>query len=102
VISSSPSCAPGASSATPGRSAPVGPLPRGGLQLWARLPAGADDQSVAERARAAGVIVSAGRGWFPADPPAAHLRLSFGGASEAALAEGAGRLAAAAPELTSA
>ena len=47
------------------------------MHLWARLPEGADDQDVAERAARAGVLVGAGRHWFPAEPPGAYLRLSF-------------------------
>jgi DNA-binding transcriptional MocR family regulator len=68
-------------------------IPRGGLHLWVRLPGGTDDLHVAQAARAAGVVVSPGRRWFPGEPPAAHLRLTFAGAGPAALREGVRRLA---------
>jgi DNA-binding transcriptional MocR family regulator len=68
--------------------------PAGGLHLWVRLPDGLDDVAVAEAALRAGVLVSAGRPFFPAEPPGPYLRLSYGSASsEAELAEGVRRLA---------
>jgi len=51
--------------------------PHGGLHLWARLPDELDDVTLAEQARDAGVLVSPGRPYFCAEPPGAHLRLSF-------------------------
>ncbi|MBW8483639.1 aminotransferase-like domain-containing protein [Actinomadura parmotrematis] len=73
--------------------------PPGGLHLWARLPAGADDVAVTEVALRAGVLVSPGRPFFPAEPPAAHLRLTYGAAGSAAeLEEGVRRLATVLPE----
>jgi DNA-binding transcriptional MocR family regulator len=50
---------------------------------------------VTAAAAARGVVVSPGRHWFPAEPPAAHLRLTFAGAPPDALAEGVRRLAGA-------
>jgi len=71
-------------------------VPRGGGHLWLRLPAGADERALAGAALRAGVAVAAGRPYFPAEPPAPHLRLSFTSASSAAeLADGARRLRAA-------
>ncbi|MGW5418594.1 aminotransferase-like domain-containing protein, partial [Actinomadura geliboluensis] len=68
--------------------------PAGGLHVWARLPDGADDAAVAEAALRAGVLVSAGRPFFPAEAPAPYLRLSYGtAAGEPELAEGVRRLA---------
>ncbi|MEU4240788.1 PLP-dependent aminotransferase family protein [Actinoplanes sp. NPDC026619] len=55
-------------------------VPRGGLHLWARLPDGADDVATANAAATAGVIVFPGRPWFPAEPPAPHLRLTYAAA----------------------
>ena len=52
-------------------------LPAGGLHLWVRLPAGISDLDLSERAARAGILVSPGRHWFPAEPPAPHMRLSF-------------------------
>jgi len=68
-------------------------LPAGGLHLWARLPDGADDEEVARRAAAAGVVVSPGRRWFPGEAPGPHLRLTFAGEPPERMAEGVARLA---------
>lgn len=74
--------------------------PAGGMHLWARLPAGADDTEIARAARQAGVIVMPGQPFFPAEPPAPHLRLTFSAASsETDLHSGVQRLALAAPAL---
>ena len=70
-------------------------VPAGGLHLFVALPDGADDVAVTAAAAARGVVVSPGRHWFPAEAPAAHLRLTFAGAPPDALAEGVRRLAAA-------
>ncbi|HLH99513.1 MAG TPA: PLP-dependent aminotransferase family protein [Acidimicrobiales bacterium] len=80
----------------------VGWLPAGGMHLWVRLPDGVDDATLAETAARRGVLVGAGRPFFPAEPLGAYLRLTFSGvATEADLAEAVSRLALAAPELTS-
>ncbi|WP_067461719.1 aminotransferase-like domain-containing protein [Actinomadura macra] len=69
--------------------------PAGGFHLWARLPDGVDDVELAEAALRAGVLVSAGRPFFPAEAPAPYLRISYGTASsESELVEGVRRLAA--------
>jgi DNA-binding transcriptional MocR family regulator len=71
-------------------------LPRGGMHLWARLPAGTDDVAAAEAARGAGVVVMPGRPFFPAEPPGPYLRLAFcGAASEAELVTAVSRMAGA-------
>ncbi|HSZ69609.1 MAG TPA: PLP-dependent aminotransferase family protein [Solirubrobacteraceae bacterium] len=59
----------------------LGVAPSGGLHLWVRLPDGIDDVALAEHARAAGVLVSPGRPYHPAEPPAPHLRLSYAAAA---------------------
>jgi DNA-binding transcriptional MocR family regulator len=75
-------------------------LPAGGMHLWARLPRGLDDGEMAAAARRGGVIVMAGRPFFPAEPPEPHLRLAFcGAATEGELDTAVRRLATAAPEL---
>lgn len=56
------------------------PIPAGGLHLWMSLPAGVSDLDIARKAAADGVLVGAGRHWFPAEAPAPFLRLSFAGA----------------------
>ncbi|MFC6934961.1 PLP-dependent aminotransferase family protein [Actinomadura yumaensis] len=72
--------------------------PAGGFHLWARLPDGTDDTDLAEAALRAGVLVSAGRPFFPAEAPAPYLRVSYGtAASETELAEGVRRLATVLP-----
>ncbi|MFE7289342.1 PLP-dependent aminotransferase family protein [Streptomyces noursei] len=74
--------------------------PLGGYHLWLRLPAGTDEAALTGAALRAGVAVAAGRPYFPAEPPAAHLRLSFASAAGAGeLAEGARRLRVACDEL---
>ena len=67
--------------------------PRGGLHLWVALPDGTDDVAVAAAAAAEGVVVFPGRPWFPAEPPAPYLRLTYAAAPPDALDEGVRRLA---------
>jgi DNA-binding transcriptional MocR family regulator len=74
----------------PGRAA----LPSGGMHLWVRLDPGEDDVALAERAYAAGVKVFPGRPWFPSEPPAPHLRLTFAAEPPDRLADGVRLLAA--------
>ncbi|MFC0545647.1 aminotransferase-like domain-containing protein [Kutzneria chonburiensis] len=71
-------------------------VPRGGMQAWLRLPDGVDDLALTTAAAAQGVVVSAGRPWYAADPPAPHLRLTFAGAPPEVLTDGIRRLAHAA------
>ncbi|MCW2944495.1 MAG: Transcriptional regulator, partial [Actinoallomurus sp.] len=73
-------------------------LPRGGLHLWVGLPAGTDDVALAEAALRAGVLVSPGRGYFPAEPAGPRVRLSYGSATETELVEGVARLSEALAE----
>jgi len=68
-------------------------LPRGGFHLWLALDPGLDDVALTRDAGAAGVVVSPGRPWFPAEPPGPHLRLSFAAAPPGLLREGVERLA---------
>jgi len=79
----------------------LGSRPLGGLHLWVRLPLGFNDAEVAMAARRAGVVVIAGRPFFPAEAPAPYLRLTFSSApTELDLEAGVRRLAAAVPGLT--
>jgi DNA-binding transcriptional MocR family regulator len=74
--------------------APPASLPEGGMHLWVSLPEGADDVALADAARAHGVTVGAGRPYYPAEPPAPHLRLSYTATpTPDDLAEGVRRLA---------
>jgi DNA-binding transcriptional MocR family regulator len=62
--------------------------PRGGMHLWVRLDPGVDDVALAERAARAGVLVSPGRPYFPAEPPGPYLRITFAGEPPERLAAG--------------
>jgi DNA-binding transcriptional MocR family regulator len=63
-------------------------LPRGGFNLWLKLPEGVDDLEVAQAAERAGVHVNAGRMCFPAEPLGPYLRLSYAAAEPRELREG--------------
>ncbi|MEZ5149931.1 aminotransferase-like domain-containing protein [Rhodococcus zopfii] len=54
-------------------------LPAGGLNLWTRLPEHTDAAELVRDCEAAGVVVTAGDEWFPAEPTGPHLRLNFSG-----------------------
>jgi len=69
-------------------------VPVGGLHLWVRLPDGVSDEDVARHAARADILVSAGRHWFPTDPPAPFLRLSFAAIRPEAAGDAVRRLAA--------
>lgn len=64
-------------------------VPTGGLNLWAQLPEGTDLDRVVRRCETAGVIVASGAEWFPAEPTAPFIRLSYAGPNPAAFPEGA-------------
>lgn len=64
-------------------------VPAGGLNLWLRLPGGTDVPDLVHRCGLAGLAVADGADWFPAEPPAPHLRLGFAGPRPADFAEGA-------------
>jgi DNA-binding transcriptional MocR family regulator len=66
----------------------VSTVPRGGLHLWLTLPPGVDDVELAERARARGLLVGAGRPYYVAEPPGPRLRLSFSAADHSQLSAG--------------
>ncbi|MEU6540931.1 PLP-dependent aminotransferase family protein [Streptomyces sp. NPDC047000] len=67
-------------------------VPRGGMHVWVRLPDGTDPDVLAARALAAGVLISAGTPWFPAEPDGACLRLTYGQVSADQIGEGIRRL----------
>ena len=67
--------------------------PPGGLHLWLELPAHLDDVEVAERARARGLVVGAGRPYYVSEPPGPRLRLSFSAADDAQASAGVRLLA---------
>ncbi|MFC7259713.1 aminotransferase-like domain-containing protein [Streptomyces lutosisoli] len=71
-------------------------IPFGGYHLWLRLPDGTDEPALVTAALRAGVAVTPGRPYFSAEPPAAHLRLSFAAvAGTEEITEGVRRLRAA-------
>ncbi|GAU66158.1 putative GntR family transcriptional regulator [Streptomyces sp. NBRC 110611] len=75
-------------------------VPPGGFHLWLRLPDGTDEAALTGAALRAGVAVAAGRPYFAAEPPAAHLRLGFAAvAGVAELTEGIRRLRTACEEV---
>lgn len=69
-------------------------MPTGGLHLWVRLPNRPSDvAAIVDAAQARDVAVSAGTGYFAAEPPAAYLRVGFAAAADPGqLIEGARRL----------
>ena len=67
-------------------------LPEGGMNLWVPLPPGTDDRELAQRALAAGVVVSPGRPFFAAEPPGPFLRLTFAAEPPDRLVEAVRRL----------
>ncbi|SDF44031.1 transcriptional regulator, GntR family [Blastococcus fimeti] len=64
-------------------------VPAGGLHLWARLPDDTDLARLVAECEAAGVVLAPGSEWFPAEPTAPYLRLSFAGPEPARFPEGA-------------
>lgn len=75
-------------------------IPSGGYHLWLRLPDGTDEQALFTAALRSGVAVTPGRPYFSAEPPAAHLRLSFAAvAGTTEITEGVRRLRAACDEV---
>lgn len=64
-------------------------VPRGGLNLWLRLPDDTDPARVARDCESRGVLVAAGDEWFPAEPAGRYLRLNYSGPNPGALPDGA-------------
>jgi len=53
--------------------------PVGGLNLWARLPEGADVDAVVRDCAQRGLVIAPGSEWFPAEPTGPYVRLNFAG-----------------------
>ncbi|WP_426997332.1 PLP-dependent aminotransferase family protein [Pseudarthrobacter sp. N5] len=64
-------------------------LPKGGLNLWLRLPDGTDLERLTRDCESAGVIIAAGTEWFPAEPAGPFIRLNYAGPNPGAFPEGA-------------
>lgn len=77
-------------------------VPSGGYHLWLRLPDGTEEPALTAAALRAGVAITPGRPYFSAEPPAAHIRLSFAAvAGTGEITEGVRRLRAACDEVLS-
>lgn len=75
-----------------GASAPqlhVEQVPRGGLNLWARLPDGVDVAQLVRDCEARGVVIAPGAEWFPAEPSGPFVRLNFAAEDPARFPEAA-------------
>ncbi|MDA3630856.1 PLP-dependent aminotransferase family protein [Saccharopolyspora oryzae] len=64
-------------------------VPRGGLNLWVRLPDATDLPRLLRDCEAAGVVLAAGDEWFPAEPTGPHLRINYAGPNPGAFPDGA-------------
>jgi DNA-binding transcriptional MocR family regulator len=64
-------------------------VPRGGLNLWARLPDAVDLGRVVQECRSSGVVIGAGNEWFPAEPTGQFVRLNYAGPNPGAFPDGA-------------
>ncbi len=69
--------------------------PTGGLTLWAALPPGIDDLTLAGRCLERGVRVAAGRTYWLTEPASSHIRLSYSGNDIATLTAAAQRIGSA-------
>ncbi len=67
-------------------------VPKGGFSVWLELPQGSNEILFAQHAATAGVQISAGRAWFPAEAPGSFVRLSFAACDQPMLEEGIKRL----------
>ncbi len=67
-------------------------VPTGGFSVWLELPQGTNEILFAQNAATAGVQISAGRAWFPAEAPGSYMRLSFAACDQLMLEEGIKRL----------
>jgi DNA-binding transcriptional MocR family regulator len=64
-------------------------IPAGGLNLWVRLPDSTDLPRLAYDCAAAGLVIAPGTEWFPAEPTAPFVRLSFAGPDPSGFEAGA-------------
>ncbi|WP_411375794.1 PLP-dependent aminotransferase family protein [Arthrobacter sp. MPF02] len=64
-------------------------LPKGGLNLWLRMPDGTDLPRLARDCEDHGVVIAAGTEWFPAEPAGPFIRLNYSGPNPGAYPEGA-------------
>ncbi|WP_028925280.1 PLP-dependent aminotransferase family protein [Pseudonocardia acaciae] len=64
-------------------------VPKGGLNLWARLPDAIDLDRVIQDCASAGVVLGTGNEWFPAEPTGRFLRLNYAGPNPGAFPDAA-------------
>lgn len=64
-------------------------LPKGGLNLWLRMPDGTDLPRLTRDCEDNGVVIAAGSEWFPAEAAGAFVRLNYSGPNPGAYPEGA-------------
>ncbi|MGV9928313.1 PLP-dependent aminotransferase family protein [Nocardia rhamnosiphila] len=64
-------------------------VPRGGLNLWVRLPEHTELTRLMRDCEAGGVVVAPGDEWFPAEPTGAYLRINYSGPNPGAFPDGA-------------
>lgn len=64
-------------------------VPRGGLNLWLRLPDDTELTQLSRDCEARGVVIAAGDEWFPAEPAGRYLRLNYSGPNPGAFPEAA-------------
>ena len=64
-------------------------VPKGGLNLWVRLPDATNLGQLVRDCEAAGVLIAPGAEWFPAEPAGPFIRLNFSGTNPGAFPEGA-------------
>lgn len=64
-------------------------MPRGGLNLWLRLPDDTNLQQLAQDCEAQGVVIAVGDDWFPAEPTGRYLRLNYSGPNPGAFPDAA-------------
>lgn len=63
-------------------------VPKGGLNLWARLPDGTDVEQLSADCERDGLLIAAGTEWFPAEPAGPFIRLNYAGPNPGAFPEG--------------
>ncbi|MBX3093116.1 MAG: PLP-dependent aminotransferase family protein [Cryobacterium sp.] len=63
-------------------------VPRGGLNLWVRLPDTTDVAQLVAECEQSGVLIAPGVEWFPAEPSGQFIRLNYAGANPESFPQG--------------
>lgn len=77
-------------------------VPRGGLNLWARLPESVDPVRLTDACERRGLLIAPGGEWFPAEASAPYVRLGYAGPAPERFEEAARILADAMAEVRTA